>query len=722
MWKCRALVVTLPVLTLLGGVTLTVGAFSGQDRPARSDGDPLQALLDEYDRVVGIQIPRRTEPGKLAEAAEWARGWIERVDRVLEADPDHPRWFMARNLQYIAAQKLKRDYENPDYATPKRILREMIRRSEAAGRVPLLSQMDLCSECYREWDRLCLRGEARPADADETYDEAVKMQRLIETHWDDLAARGPWERDHYQELRISAIRSQAAVLAKARKEYLRAAELYLQVERVIVEHFGDPPPAESWVEQQRETSLAAAIRCYALGGRKDLALQVLDEQFVKLPSLGRKYALDEYFLRDFPQFLWPDKGPDYQQRLLHFLNSRPVDDEWLFLAHELALQESRSVTTREEYDTAIRAFTRVADAYERHPELTLKQPTMHAYACARLAELHFARGNWQEAKYYALENIRIETEHSEKFQPDPRIKIKVTSVVGGKSTVFPGGGRKDRMKDLLQKLPAEAAPAGSADGTAAAGRETEPVGDQKSDDSDLPSTGDSPASARRTDPVAAERSKHPSPRRTVEGMLEFRVLASSGTDPRQLDVYHERMNRGDISPRIGVDQYGWFEIAAPVLFLGAEDADGLTRDFEKLRAKATAFVDRHGGRYYVLAHLDFKHAMVRPGLGRWRVKMARVVSNPKDGSPALGITLDTPGAVWLGELFQRHRGRVLAILLDDRVIAQFTIDSPLLKEVVIGGIGSQEEVSRIVSKLNAVIESATTQPAAHPIPASRPAT
>jgi len=698
------------LVAVLVGMTLTLGAYSSQDRPPRPDGDPLQALLDEYDRAADLRkAQRRVDPDRADQAVAWTRDWIERVDRVLEADPDHPKWHMARQLQYLAAQKLKQG-ENPDYATPKRILREMIRRAEAAGRYSLMSQMDLCSECYQEWNRLWSRGEARPADADETYEEAVKMQRLIETHWDELIARVPGNRDHYQELRISAIRSQAAVLARARKEYFPAAELYLQAERVIVEHFGDPPPEDSWVEEQREGVLAAAIRCYALGGRKDLALQVLDKRFVTLPRLRNK-PLGSYLIEDFRQVLWPDKAPEYQERLLHYLNSRPVDEQWLRVASELASVESRSVTNQEEWDTAIRAFTRVTEACERHPELTLKQPSIHASACAHLAELHFGRGNWQEAKYYALENIRIETEHSEAFQPDPGVTITSTGEGPGKLTIF-RGGYKDTMKDLLQKLAAEAAPAGSAEGAASAGRETAPVGDQQPDDSGPPPTGDSPPGARTADPAADERGKLPSPRPAVEGVLEFRILARPGTNAHEFDVYHERLKGGNVRPRYGVDPYGWFEIADPVRFLGAKDADGLTRDFEKLRAKATAIVDRHRDRYYVLAHLDSRHAVVRPGVNRWRVTQARVLTNPRDQSPAIGLTFDSPGAVRLGELYQRHRGGVLAVLLDDRVIAHFTLDSPLTKEVVIGGLGSREEVSRIVAKLNAVTESATTQPAA----------
>lgn len=404
------------LVSLLVGVTLTLGASSGQNPPSRPDGDPMQALLDEYDRAIDIRTAkRRVDPDRADKAVAWSRDWIERVDRVLESDPDHPKWYMARHLQYELAQKLKQG-ENPDYATPKRILRDMIRRAEAGGSYNLMAQMDLCSECDQEWDRLWRRGEARPADGDETYDEAVKMQRLLETHWDELVTRIPRNRDHYQELRIAAIRSQAAVLARSRMEYLRAAELYLQVERVIVEHFGDPPPEDSCVEQQREGVLAAAIRCYALGGRKDLALQVLDQQFVTLPRL-RMLPLSNYLIDDFRQVLWPERGePDYQEYLLHCLNTRPVDEDWLDIAAELAYVQSRVQTNDAERELAMRALTRVAEACERHPELTLKRPTVYANACEKLALLHFRRGDWRKAEHYALEYLRIEFEFPERFQ------------------------------------------------------------------------------------------------------------------------------------------------------------------------------------------------------------------------------------------------------------------------------------------------------------------
>lgn len=274
------------------------------------------------------------------------------------------------------------------------------------------------------------------------------------------------------------------------------------------------------------------------------------------------------------------------------------------------------------------------------------------------------------------------------------------------------------MKELLKKLPATDAPADSTTEAAEAGRAPEPIGDPQSAGSGQPSTDGSPPSAVGGDPRAVEQGERSAPKRAVAGVLEFRILANPETKAPSFEEYHQRLRRGSVRPRYGVDPYGWFEIAEPVRFFGAKDPDGLTRDFEKLREKAKAIVGRHGGKYYVLAHLDWEHALVRPGLNRWRVQQARVLKNPRDQSPAIGVTLDSPGAVRLGEL-HKHRGRVLAVLLDDRVISHFTIDSPLKKELVIGGLGSREEASRIVSKLNAFAESATTQPAVRP-PDSRP--
>ncbi|MFA6134226.1 MAG: protein translocase subunit SecD [Phycisphaerae bacterium] len=118
---------------------------------------------------------------------------------------------------------------------------------------------------------------------------------------------------------------------------------------------------------------------------------------------------------------------------------------------------------------------------------------------------------------------------------------------------------------------------------------------------------------------------------------------------------------------------------------------------------ARLVVGDYAGKSYVLLYNEAGNEMLheaRSGTGAWTLTDARVTQD-QSGRPAVGFSFDAIGARRFGELTSNHIGHILAALLDDEVYSAPVINSTITDNGIIEGRFTRDEVSDLVSTLQA---------------------
>ncbi len=182
------------------------------------------------------------------------------------------------------------------------------------------------------------------------------------------------------------------------------------------------------------------------------------------------------------------------------------------------------------------------------------------------------------------------------------------------------------------------------------------------------------------------------------GVLEFRIAP---TPVQDMESYQDGLQKN--GPDTAPDEpYIWHEI---------DDIGNMlyeAGDRQLLEADATAFLSRQGivgarhkDKYYLLLSNQIKERLSDAD-AQWRVESARL-SRDHAGFLAVEFALDSTGAALLGDMTQRHPGRMLAIVLDGKAIMIATIQSRIDRKALISCAGgfSAPDARRIVGLLNA---------------------
>jgi protein-export membrane protein SecD/preprotein translocase SecF subunit len=194
------------------------------------------------------------------------------------------------------------------------------------------------------------------------------------------------------------------------------------------------------------------------------------------------------------------------------------------------------------------------------------------------------------------------------------------------------------------------------------------------------------------------------------GVLEFRVLAQRDLgDPTMLVEpgqggrepiarYVTQLQKRGPRPKSG-DRYMWFEVDDFIKFMQSDTME----QAEARRAQGSVVVEKYAGKWYVLAHADLGDQ--RFGLTQasppWALKRAFPSRDPSDNSPVVDFILDARGGAQFAGITQLNTGRELSIFLDQVATSHATIRSTIGQRGQISGGFTDDDVRRIVQKLEA---------------------
>lgn len=189
------------------------------------------------------------------------------------------------------------------------------------------------------------------------------------------------------------------------------------------------------------------------------------------------------------------------------------------------------------------------------------------------------------------------------------------------------------------------------------------------------------------------------------GVLEFRIIPTDATNPTY-EQYREDISKRGIRSRPGEESYQWFEIEDVRDFLNIKTKEDLRRietDFDNYKMGAGVVIERFGDKYYVLSHIGEGYTMThtaKQGESDWSLVSA-LPERDANGAPAIGFRLDTAGGTKFGPLTRTHRGKQLAIFIDDQCVSHARINEPITTSGIIQGRFTMQEVNDMVKKLNA---------------------
>ncbi len=169
------------------------------------------------------------------------------------------------------------------------------------------------------------------------------------------------------------------------------------------------------------------------------------------------------------------------------------------------------------------------------------------------------------------------------------------------------------------------------------------------------------------------------------GVLEFHIVAvPNDTMPMsQYQVFVQRLK--DKGPRVEAgDQVQWLQV----------DHDG-----EVGQGLEQSWNDKN----YVLCWITPGRSMVNgPGIDRWSLERA-FRSSDKDGGSAVGFQFDAIGGKYFGDMTGANKGKLMATVLDDKVISAATINDRITDSGIIsrGGGYDDAELEYLISTLNA---------------------
>ncbi len=177
------------------------------------------------------------------------------------------------------------------------------------------------------------------------------------------------------------------------------------------------------------------------------------------------------------------------------------------------------------------------------------------------------------------------------------------------------------------------------------------------------------------------------------GVLEFRIAPVSAAGqagsklimPPEKEAYYKKvLQNPDQGPewlRRQNSEFLWFPVK---------------NDTEKFGGLVTG---DFGGRTYVLLYNQPGFQMLQQrGEGGWSLTRARVTSD-QNMQPAVGFDFNEKGASLFGDMTEKHKGDLMAILLDDEVFSAPRINARITSSGIIEGNFTQEEASSLARVL-----------------------
>lgn len=195
------------------------------------------------------------------------------------------------------------------------------------------------------------------------------------------------------------------------------------------------------------------------------------------------------------------------------------------------------------------------------------------------------------------------------------------------------------------------------------------------------------------------------------GVLEFRIMAErdesnpsrlKSTNPalaQQLDEYVRQLQERGPRPKLG-QPYEWFKIQDPVSYFKAKDQDDIKN---QIRFHST-IVEQYAGSYYALAFSKYADPVYRMLAARetpWKLVRALPTRDFNTGKLIVQFGLDSRGGVLFGRLTGANVGRQLGMFLDNECMSSARIESEIHESGVIQGDFSNEDVTYLVSTLEA---------------------
>ena len=184
------------------------------------------------------------------------------------------------------------------------------------------------------------------------------------------------------------------------------------------------------------------------------------------------------------------------------------------------------------------------------------------------------------------------------------------------------------------------------------------------------------------------------------GKLEFRIAASPQNPPPDLADYYERL--AEAGPRSGTTQpYRWFELDdIRQFFETPEERDELAANPREAFLPREMIGAEYSGSYYVLLANTPDLAMVSDSTNPWEL---RSVTRAGDelGRPAVGFKTDARGASQMGRVTGNNVGRIMAVLLDGKIVTAPRINSKLPGSGIITGDFAPQELDYMIRKMRA---------------------
>ena len=130
-----------------------------------------------------------------------------------------------------------------------------------------------------------------------------------------------------------------------------------------------------------------------------------------------------------------------------------------------------------------------------------------------------------------------------------------------------------------------------------------------------------------------------------------------------------------------------------------QKADASARKVERLVASRGVVAKVYNGKIYVLLGNDVKRNAMTAAQG-WAVKSPHM-SFDQIGKPCVSFSMDQQGAALLGDMTGAHVGRLMAVLLDGRILTTPNLQSKLSDGGQITGSYTPQEVDYLVNTMRA---------------------
>ncbi|MCZ6834451.1 MAG: protein translocase subunit SecD [Planctomycetota bacterium] len=186
------------------------------------------------------------------------------------------------------------------------------------------------------------------------------------------------------------------------------------------------------------------------------------------------------------------------------------------------------------------------------------------------------------------------------------------------------------------------------------------------------------------------------------GVLEFRIAVQSST-PQGINVDEMRTQLQDVGPGntdsniarwFGINELKqWYDSNQELVALQADPEGFFTRNLNLV-------ADEYEGEYYLLLYITDVKSLTHGDGRNWSIARAfNTVDNL--GRAAIGFSLDTQGAGYMGRLTSPHVGQPMAIVLDGEVFSAPTLNSAIAGNGIIQGNFAQSEINYMIRVLAA---------------------